>query len=95
MPALTQAAVEAMTEWYLAHDAYHKASEAYNRRLALVRSERDRGNWSMTVDAEYKALNEAQSAALAADETFYRACDRELARLEIDEPETEAAQSAE
>jgi len=62
-----------LKEWFTAHDAYHKASNDYNSRLALVRAERDRGNWSMTTDAEYKALGEAQSGALKADETLYAA----------------------
>lgn len=72
---LTKKAIEAMTEWYFAHEKYHNASAAYNQRLGLVRSERERGNWSMNVDAEYKALTDAQSEALAADETYYRACE--------------------
>lgn len=59
-------------EWFLVHDAYHKASEAYNLRLVLVRAERERGNWSMKIDVEYAAVHDAQAAALKADEAFYR-----------------------
>lgn len=61
----------ATDEWFAAHDRYHKASARYNDRLLLVRSERERGNWSMKVDEEYADLNAAQSAALAADTELY------------------------
>lgn len=62
----------AVSKWFDAHDAYHKASAAYNARLAMVRLERDeRNNWSMNCDPEYKALNDAQHAALAADHDLY------------------------
>ena len=74
----TSAAVD---DWFSVHDAYHKASRAYNERLALVRAERERGNWSMNCDAEYRALADAQSAAFAADETLYRALHCELERV--------------
>jgi hypothetical protein len=70
---LAQKLDEQQREWFMAHDAYHKASEAYNQRLELVRAERGRGNWSMKLDAEYNALHDAQAAALRADETFYQA----------------------
>lgn len=60
-----------VAEWFKAHDAYHKASELYNQRLELVRAERERGNWTMNVNAEYTALNQAQSAALQADRELY------------------------
>lgn len=33
----------------------------YNGRLEIVRAERDRGNWSMNVDAEYHAMSDAKS----------------------------------
>ena len=62
----------AVDDWFSVHDAYHKASLAYNERLALVRAERERGNWSMDVNAEYQALCDAQRVALSADETLYR-----------------------
>lgn len=58
--------------WFRAHDEYHLASETYNKRLELVRAERDRDNWTMNVFQEYAALNDAQRAALEADETFYQ-----------------------
>lgn len=64
---------EAFRAWFNAHDTYHKASDAYNQRLALVRAERERDNWTMTTHNEYHKLNAAQSAALAADETLYQA----------------------
>lgn len=59
-------------EWFLVHDSYHKASEVYNQRLELVRSERDRGNWSMKVDVEYRIVHNAQSAVLKADIALYQ-----------------------
>lgn len=62
---------KAVVAWFAAHDTYHKASHAYNVRLALVRSERERGNWQMNVHEEYRALHDAQSAALLADSTLY------------------------
>lgn len=62
----------AVQDWFAVHDAYHKASAAYNERLRLVRAERERGNWSMDVNAEYQALNNAQKAALSADDALYR-----------------------
>jgi len=62
---------DAIAAWFDAHDAYHKASDAYNERLALVRAERERGNWTMKIDQEYSALGEAQKAALQADTALY------------------------
>lgn len=59
--------------WFKAHHEYHEASDAYNRRLELVKAERKRDNWTMNAHQEYAALNTAQSAALRADETLYRA----------------------
>lgn len=70
---MTQPCTTAIGKWFGAHDAYHKASDAYNARLTLVRAERERGNWTMTVDPEYKALNDAQRAALKADSELYAA----------------------
>ena len=61
----------ATDEWFAAHDAYHKASDAYNQRLTLVKAERERGNWTMTTDIEHQALGLAQSKALAADNDLY------------------------
>lgn len=43
-----------------------EAVDAYNARLLLVRSELERGNWSMKVDHEYTAMSEAQSAFIQA-----------------------------
>ena len=63
----------ATNEWFAAHDAYHKASAAYNQRLTLVKAERERGNWSMTTDAEYQVLGSAQSKALSANNDLYLA----------------------
>lgn len=63
----------AVSEWFAAHDGYHKRSAAYNTRLELVRAERERGNWTMNCQVEYALLNEAQNKALAADEELYRA----------------------
>lgn len=65
--------MSALSEWFHAHDAYHKASAVYNDRLRLVRAERERGNWSMNLNQEYDALNSAQAAALRADEMLYHA----------------------
>jgi hypothetical protein len=70
---------DAVREWFEKHDAYHKASAAYNARLALVRAERERGNWSMPLDAEYRTLNDAQSAAISAAETLYHAVVKNMA----------------
>lgn len=61
-----------VNEWFAAHDAYHKASTAYNDRLALVRAERERGNWTMKLDQEYETLNDARAAALFADGALYQ-----------------------
>lgn len=60
-------------EWFKAHLTYHKAVATYNERLALVRAERERGNWGMDVQAEYAVMHDAQSAALRASEALYRA----------------------
>lgn len=40
---------------------HRDAVTAYNKRLLLVRSERERGNHSMGLDDEYVAMSEAQS----------------------------------
>lgn len=61
----------AVSEWFAAHDDYHRRSDAYNKRLELVRAERNRGNWMMNCQVEYALLNEAQKKALAADETLW------------------------
>lgn len=74
MPTVTAA----MDAWFQAHDAYHKASTIYNQRLALVQTERARGNWTMSVNEEYQTLEKAQSAALQMDDTLYKT----LARVE-------------
>ena len=58
-------------EWFRKHRKYRAASDEYNRRLLLVREERERGNWTMNLNQEYKKLNEAQSNALQADSTLY------------------------
>lgn len=63
--------LEAVEAWFRAHDAYHQASDAYNARLAVVRAERDRGNWSMNTDPEYQALTQAQKDAFAASDRLY------------------------
>jgi hypothetical protein len=63
-------------DWFAAHSAYHKASDAYNERLKLVRSERERGNWTMRSDQEADALNRARTAALDADSKLYEALQR-------------------
>jgi len=76
---------EAVREWFGKHDAYHKASAAYNARLVLVRAERERGNWTMPMDAEYRALNDAQSAAIAAAETLYQSLKAPLTGQKEDE----------
>lgn len=72
----------AVDDWFAIHDAYHKASAVYNERLALVRAERDRGNWSMDVNAEYQALCDAQRVALSADDALYRFLKAEKAQAE-------------
>ncbi len=59
-------------EWYQAYHAYHKASDAYNARLTLVRKERERGNWMMDCGDEYQALNAAQKNAMQATEILYQ-----------------------
>lgn len=63
----------AVSKWFDAHDAYHKASDIYNARVRYVRAEQDRdaGALVMNCHQEYKALNEAQRAALAADHDLY------------------------
>ncbi len=68
-----QEAVSALDEWFHAHDAYHRASATYNDRLRLVRAERERGNWSMSLNAEYDVLNHAQACAFRANEALYLA----------------------
>lgn len=64
----------AVAIWFTAHDAYHKASDAYNARLAYIQAERERTKWEFVgnVDHEYKVLNEAQRAAIKAAETLYQ-----------------------
>lgn len=62
----------AVDAWFRAHDAYHRASDEYNARLALVRAERERGNWSINTDPEYQALTLAQKDAFAASEGLYQ-----------------------
>lgn len=62
----------AIDEWFQVQDAYHKAVETYNLRLALVRAERERGNWTMKLDAEYDAMHKAQGAAFRANEALYQ-----------------------
>ncbi len=61
--------------WFAAHDAYHKASDAYNARLKFVRAERERdaNAWAMTCDSEYQELNHAHRVAMEADQTLYKA----------------------
>lgn len=71
----------AVSEWFAAHDEYHKRSDAYNKRLELVRAERDRGNWAMNCQVEYALLNEAQKKALAADDELYRALARNQSKV--------------
>jgi hypothetical protein len=63
--------IRALQLWFNAHDKYHRASQAYNERLTLVRAERERGNWSMDTSEEYARLNECQSLALQADNILY------------------------
>lgn len=45
-----------------ARRAHLEAVEAYNRRLKLVRAERECGDHSSNVDAEYRTMTEAQNA---------------------------------
>lgn len=68
------ASQKALYKWFAAHDAYHKASDVYNARVRYVRAEQDRdpGALVMNCHQEYKALNEAQRAALKMDEEFYQ-----------------------
>jgi hypothetical protein len=72
-----------LDEWFLIHGSYHKALDAYNQRLILVRSERERGNWSMKVDNEYRAVHDTQSAALKADETLYQTLLRQQSDIRL------------
>ncbi len=62
---------EAFARIVAARKAYVDATETYNTRLALVNSERAKGNWSMRVDDEASAMWDAQSAFIKAaqDET--------------------------
>ncbi|MFC3072404.1 hypothetical protein [Shinella pollutisoli] len=62
---------EAFARIVAARKAYVDATETYNTRLALVNSERAKGNWSMRVDDEARAMWDAQSAFIKAaqDET--------------------------
>lgn len=52
--------IEAFDAIVSARKSYVEAVTAYNDRLTLVRAERERGNWSMTVDPEYVAVKDAQ-----------------------------------
>lgn len=53
---------EAFARVVAARKAHIDATDTYNTRLALVNSERARGNWSMRVDQEARAMWDAQSA---------------------------------
>lgn len=89
---------DAVRLWFNAHDAYHKASDAYNQRLALVRAEREqRDNWSMTTDKEYHELGAAQAAAFQADEALYQVLRtaRTFERASAAAPRQASAMSAE
>jgi hypothetical protein len=69
----TEAAIRLkwVEDWFQAHRKYREASEEYNKRLELVRAERELGNWTMNLHQEYRKLNEAQSNALKADNILY------------------------
>lgn len=49
-----------------ARKAHMDALDAYNARVKLVRAERERGNHSMNVNAENRAMSHAQSAFIKA-----------------------------
>lgn len=59
---------EAFARIVSARKAYVDAAETYNTRLSLVNSERAKGNWSMRVDDEARAMWDAQSAFIKAAE---------------------------
>ncbi|RVG81307.1 hypothetical protein [Sinorhizobium meliloti] len=59
-----QSEAEAFDTIVAVRKAYVDAVTAYNARLELLRTERERGSW-LNVDPEYAAMSEAQSA-------FYR-----------------------
>lgn len=64
---------QAVQEWFAKHDAYHKASEAYNARLEYVRERRKKyEDWSENPQSEYRVLGDAQREAIAAAETLYQ-----------------------
>jgi len=59
--------------WRLAWKAVLDASNVYNERLTLARKERERGNWSIKLDEEYKANDTAQRAEVEARKKLYDA----------------------
>lgn len=64
----------AVTEWFAAHDAYHKASDVYNARVRFIREQDAVGRFGeFNARGEYKLLNETQKACFAADEVLYQA----------------------
>lgn len=57
------------------------AVSTYNARRALAQSEREHGNWSIKLDAEYRAMSDAQSAFIKAAQDE---ADRALSRKPSD-----------
>lgn len=72
-------------QWFAAQDAYWKACAAYNKRLLLIRAERERDNWSMNVEIEYRELHNAQRHAQAADRELYLAMGGKIEETESED----------
>jgi Lar family restriction alleviation protein len=64
---------EAFDRICVAYKAYVDAVREYNDQRALATKERARGNWSITVDPEYRAMSEAQSIYIRTADSECRA----------------------
>jgi len=61
-----------LEQWFTLQHAHELASKAYNERVKLVKSERERGNWGLDVHEEYDALHKARHLAEVASLELYR-----------------------
>jgi hypothetical protein len=67
--------------WVGAYREMYRASDAYNARLRLVQSERERGNWSMTLDHERSRVEETKRAEHSARAELFQVCVAERGEL--------------
>ncbi|MDO3431212.1 hypothetical protein QWJ46_00795 [Rhizobium sp. CBN3] len=82
MVSSTEEKAAAFDKIVAAHKRHVDAVSAYNQRLKVARAERECGDWSTKLDAEYSAMSDAQSG-------FIGTC-QDLADLALSAPAMQA-----